>query len=224
MSRTTKPDSRNPTARLRMPALNRRPRATALTSVVSVARRSRTAPGGGVVSEPGEHGRSGRLAGLGDQNRESAHGEPRVLFALTSGGHLAQAMALEPWFRDLERLWVTFDTQDALSLLDGERTVWAFRPTTRNIGNLIRNAWLAWKVTRSFRPDVVVSTGAGVALPFFVVAKLLRIPTVYIEVYDRIDSRTLSGRLCRPFSDLFLVQWPEQLELYPGAILVGRLL
>ena len=146
---------------------------------------------------------------------ESAHGERRVLFPLTSGGHLAQALALEPWWRDLDRLWVTFDTPDALSLLDGERIVWAFRPTTRHIGNLIRNFWLAWKVTRHFRPDVVVSTGAGVAVPFFVVAKLLRIPTVYVEVYDRIDSRTLSGRLCRPFSDLFLVQWPEQLELYP---------
>ena len=161
---------------------------------------------------------------MGDPNREAAYAERRVLFALSSGGHLAQVMPLEPWWRDLERLWVTFDTQDALSLLAGERTVWSFRPTTRHIGNLIRNSWLAWKVTRRFRPDVVISTGAAVALPFFIMAKLLRIPTFYIEVYDRIDSCTLSGRLCRPFSDLFLVQWPEQLELYPGATLVGRLL
>ncbi len=176
------------------------------------------------MSGRGEHSRNRRLAGLGDPNSESARGERRVLFALSSGGHLAQVMTLEPWWRDHERLWVTFDTSDALSLLAGERIVWAFRPTTRHVGNLIRNTWLAWKVTRRFRPDVVISTGAGVALPFFVMAKLLRIPTCYIEVYDRIDSRTLTGRLCRPLSDLFLVQWPEQLELYPGATLVGRLL
>ena len=77
---------------------------------------------------------------------------------------------------------------------------------------------------RQFRPDIVISTGAGVALPFFVLAKLRRVPTCYIEVYDRINSRTLTGRLCHPFSDLFLVQWPEQLELYQNAQLVGRLL
>ena len=71
---------------------------------------------------------------------------------------------------------------------------------------------------------MIVSTGAGVALPFFVVGRLRRIPTVYIEVYDRMDSRTLTGRLCRPLSTKFLVQWPEQEALYPGSTNVGPLL
>ena len=35
---------------------------------------------------------------------------------------------------------------------------------------------------------MVVSAGAGVAFPFFVVAWMMRIPTVFIEVYDRVDS------------------------------------
>jgi UDP-N-acetylglucosamine:LPS N-acetylglucosamine transferase len=133
-------------------------------------------------------------------------------------------MTLQPWWQELDRLWVTFDTPDAISLLEHERTVWCYRPTTRHLGNLIRNAWLAWRTLRAYRPDVVVSTGAAVAFPFFVVAKLLRIPTVYVEVYDRISTRTLTGRLCRPFSDLFLVQWPEQLPLYRDAVLIGPLL
>ena len=74
-----------------------------------------------------------------------------------------------------------------------------------------------------WRPDVVVSDGAGVAFPFFIVARLLRIPTVYLEVYDRIDSPTLTGRLCRPLSSLFLVQWEEQSRFYPGARVIGGL-
>jgi UDP-N-acetylglucosamine:LPS N-acetylglucosamine transferase len=143
---------------------------------------------------------------------------------LSSGGHLAQAMTLEPWWRDYDRLWVTFDTPDAVSLLESERVVWCFRPTTRHLGNLIRNTWLAWRSLRAYRPDVVVSTGAAVAFPYFVVAKLLRIPTVYVEVYDRINTRTLTGRLCRPLSDLFMVQWEEQQPLYRDAVMIGRLL
>jgi UDP-N-acetylglucosamine:LPS N-acetylglucosamine transferase len=71
---------------------------------------------------------------------------------------------------------------------------------------------------------VVVSTGAGVALPFFIAARLRGIPTVYVEVYDRIDSRTLTGRLCRPLTSLFCVQWEEQLGLYRNAQLIGELL
>jgi UDP-N-acetylglucosamine:LPS N-acetylglucosamine transferase len=74
-----------------------------------------------------------------------------------------------------------------------------------------------------WRPDVVVSDGAAVAFPFFLVARLMRIPTVYLEVYDRIDSPTLTGRLCRPLSSLFLVQWEEQRRFYPGARVIGGL-
>jgi UDP-N-acetylglucosamine:LPS N-acetylglucosamine transferase len=154
-----------------------------------------------------------------------ADGPPRRLLLVgSSGGHLAQLFALKPWWSSRERLWVTFATPDATSRLRDEPVVWAHFPTTRNIPNLVRNLFLAVGVLRRNRPDVVVSTGAGVAFPFFVVARLMRIRTVYVEVYDRLDSRTLSGRLCRPLSSLFCVQWEEQAALYKGARVVGTLL
>ncbi len=142
----------------------------------------------------------------------------------SSGGHLAQLWKLRPWWERHERLWVTFDTTDALSLLAHERVIWAFHPTTRNLPNALRNLRLAWSVLRRERPDVIVSDGAGVAVPFFAIAKLLGTKTVYLEVYDRIDSRTLTGRLCRPITDLFCVQWEEQRRLYRGSELIGPLL
>ncbi len=55
------------------------------------------------------------------------------------------------------------------------------------------------------------------------VARVRGIKTVYIEVYDRVTTRTLTGRLCYPLAELFLVQWPEQLKLYPRGQLVGCL-
>lgn len=142
----------------------------------------------------------------------------------SSGGHLAQLLALEPWYRDRARSWVTFDTPDARSLLDGEDVVWAHHPTTRNVRNLIRNFGLALSQLRRRDVAAVVTTGAGVALPFVAIARLRRIPTIYIEVYDRIDSATLSARLCRPFLSAMLVQWEEQLRMYPKATVVGNLL
>ncbi|GAA4373722.1 UDP-N-acetylglucosamine--LPS N-acetylglucosamine transferase [Paeniglutamicibacter cryotolerans] len=133
-------------------------------------------------------------------------------------------VSMSDWWKQHERSWVTFDTPDAISALDGETVIWAYHPTTRNVWNALRNFALAVKVLVRDRPDVVVSTGAGVALPFFVTAWLLRIPRVYVEVYDRVDSRTLTGRLCRPISSLFCVQWEEQLACYPGATVIGPLL
>jgi UDP-N-acetylglucosamine:LPS N-acetylglucosamine transferase len=147
-----------------------------------------------------------------------------VALICSAGGHLFQLYALRPWWTRHERFWVTFDRPDARSLLADEVVVWAHEPTNRNVGNALRNLWLAWRALRSRRPDVVVSTGAGVAFPFFVVAKLLRIKTIYVEVYDRIDVPTLTGRLCYPICDLFVLQWAEQRRFYPRGELVGTLL
>jgi UDP-N-acetylglucosamine:LPS N-acetylglucosamine transferase len=133
-------------------------------------------------------------------------------------------MPLRPWWGESRRTWVTFETQDAQSLLRAEDVVWAHHPTTRNLPNLVRNFRLAVTELRRSRPDLVISTGAGVAVPFFLVAKLMHIPTVYIEVYDRIETPTLTARLCRPLTSLFCVQWEEQRALYRDAHVIGTLL
>ena len=146
----------------------------------------------------------------------------KVLLVCSSGGHLTQLLQLRPWWEQHERRWVTFDTEDALSKLRAERVVWAHHPTTRNVPNLARNSALAWRTLRSFRPDVIISNGAGVAVPFFWMHRSVGASTAYLEVFDRIDSRTLTGRLCAPFADLFMVQWPEQKQLYPSSVLVGQ--
>lgn len=149
----------------------------------------------------------------------------RLLLVGSSGGHLAHLLALEPWWSEVERGWVTFDTPDAVFALAEEPHVWwAFWPTTRHLGNLLRNTWLALRVLPRFRPTVIVSTGAGVALPFFLIGRLCGIRTVYIEVYDRVETSTLTARLCRPLTSLMLVQWPEQTALYDEAIVAGPLL
>jgi UDP-N-acetylglucosamine:LPS N-acetylglucosamine transferase len=156
----------------------------------------------------------------------AAEGEMhRILLVGSSGGHLAQLMQLAPWWGRHQRAWVTFDTADAVDLLGSERDVtWAYRPTTRNVPNLVRNSWQSVRVLRRFRPTVVVSTGAAVAFPYFVLGRLLGARTIYIEVFDRIETATLTGRLVRPFTDYMFVQWPEQLSLYDDALQLAPLL
>ena len=148
----------------------------------------------------------------------------RVLLVGSSGGHLTHLLALRSWWESGDRAWVTFDTPDAVAALEGERVWWAYHPTTRHLGNLLRNTWLAAKVMARYRPTVVVSTGAASAFPFFVLGRLRGVRTVYIEVYDRVETPTLTGRLCRPFASVMAVQWDEQALLYDDAVVVGPLL
>jgi UDP-N-acetylglucosamine:LPS N-acetylglucosamine transferase len=148
----------------------------------------------------------------------------KLLLVCSSGGHLLLLHQLRPWWEKHDRSWVTFEKTDATSLLDGERIDWAYHPTQRNVPNLFRNLRLAWRVLRHERPDVIVSTGAGVAFPFFVLAKPLGIKTVYVEAYERMDRASLTGRLCYPICDLMVIQWEEQRRFYPRGELVGALL
>lgn len=148
----------------------------------------------------------------------------KLMLICSTGGHLAQMVQLRTWWSQHDREWVTFDKGSAGDILRDEVVHWAFHPTTRNLVNAIRNMGLAIRLLRKSRPDLLVSTGAGVALPFYVIARLLRIRTIYIEVVDRIDSRTLTGRLTYPLCDEFVVQWDEQRACYPRAEVIGPLL
>lgn len=135
---------------------------------------------------------------------------PTVLLVASSGGHIYEMFCLRDFWRDKERLWVSFPTADARSLLEKEaRVYWAAFPTTRNVPNLLRNLVLAFRVLRRERPALVLSTGAGVAVPFFWIARLLGIPSVYLESITRITNLSVTARLARPFASKMLVQWPE---------------
>ena len=154
----------------------------------------------------------------------SERSAPRILIVCSAGGHLAQMRLLEPWWQRFDRTWVTFRRPDAVDALADEDVVWAHFPTTRSLPNLVRNLLLAWRVLRRVRPRLVLSCGAGVAVPFFWLARLLGIRTVYVEVFDRVDSVALTTRLCRPVATLMLAQWPEQQARIPEALHVGPLL
>lgn len=161
---------------------------------------------------------------LGERFRRPAGDRRKILLACSTGGHLAQLLRLDQWWRRHDTVWVTFDKADSRSLLVGAATVWAHHPTTRNLPNLLRNLALAWRVLRRERFDVIISNGAGIAVPFFWLSRLFGIVTVYVEVYDRIDLATVTGRLCQPVTDLFLLQWPEQQSRYRHGIVVGKTL
>ncbi|MHC9000331.1 PssD/Cps14F family polysaccharide biosynthesis glycosyltransferase [Enterococcus bulliens] len=138
----------------------------------------------------------------------------KVCLVSSSGGHLAQLAMIKDIFEKDQRFWVTFDKIDANSLLEEEKKYFCHFPTNRNVKNLIKNTFLAFKVLRKEKPDIIISTGAAIAVPFFYVGKLFKCKTIYIEVFDRFDRPTLSGRLVEPVTDKFIVQWEQMKNVY----------
>ena len=147
----------------------------------------------------------------------------KVCLVGSSGGLLTHLYMLKPFWQDKERFWVTFNKEDANSILEGEQVYHCYYPTNRSLKALLINTRLAWKVLRKERPDVIVSSGAAVAVPFFYLGKLFGMKTIYIEVFDRIDKPTMTGKMVYPVTDRFIVQWEEMKQVYKKAINLGSI-
>ncbi len=93
----------------------------------------------------------------------------------------------------------------------------------RSLKALIKNTKIAWKVLHKEKPDLIISCGAAVAVPFFYIGKLMGAKLIYIEVFDRIDKPTMTGKMVYPITDKFVVQWEEQKKVYPKAINLGSI-
>jgi beta-1,4-N-acetylglucosaminyltransferase len=145
----------------------------------------------------------------------------RVLLVASPGGHLIQLLAVRRAWDGYSSAWVTLDRADVRGLLEGEEVVFAHGPTNRNVGNLLRNLVLAFRLVRELRPEMVITTGAGVAVPFAWVGRLVGARVVYIESLSRIDTASLSCRMISPVASRVYGQWPEFIAAVPQSRFAG---
>jgi UDP-N-acetylglucosamine--N-acetylmuramyl-(pentapeptide) pyrophosphoryl-undecaprenol N-acetylglucosamine transferase len=120
----------------------------------------------------------------------------RVVFAASTGGHLTQLHRLAPAMRAADDSpWVTFDSEQSRSLLAHNHVEHLPYIRPRDHKGVLSSFVSFVRIYRATRPEAVVSTGAGIALSAFAAARLMRIPTFYIESVSRTDGPSLTGRI-----------------------------
>jgi len=146
----------------------------------------------------------------------------RWLLVADGGGHLALLTWLAPLWAGDEHLYVTVDRPDTRSRLAGRPVVYGSGPTPRSLRALVANARHARRVLSRVAFDRVVTTGAALSVPFVAEAARRGIPSLFLEVADRIERPSLSGRLLAPWATTVAVQHERQRALYRGAHVVGE--
>ena len=121
-------------------------------------------------------------------------------------------------------LWVTFDKEDARYFLGDGNFIGGYHPTQRSLLNFVRNFRLAWKIFKKYRVKAIISTGAGIAVPFFILGNLHGVKSLYVESISRSTDLSLSGKLVYFFCDHFFVQWEELQGKYRKTEFQGHLL
>lgn len=62
------------------------------------------------------------------------------------------------------------------------------------------------KILLKEKPDVIISTGASPALPFFIWAKILSIKTIFLESITRVHALSKTGKIIKYLTKNFYVQ------------------
>jgi len=121
------------------------------------------------------------------------------------------------------------DALAAHAVPQGARLFRVLNPREKDERNLF---WVGAKLLCSFadslsvlmrsRASVILACGPALAVPVCVLGKLFGKKVLYVESWARVKTQSLSGRLVKPFSDLYFVQW-RTLQHLPGARYAGRL-
>lgn len=147
----------------------------------------------------------------------------RLLLVSSSGGVLLELLALAPWWRQHRPIWAVVRAADTESALRGHDIHWIDEcPATRPI-LLVPRLAQAIRLLRRVGPEIIVSAGSGAAVPFFLAARVLGIPSVWISTLNVVETSGRADRVCSRLASAVLVQRESLLPTHPGAIMVGEL-
>jgi UDP-N-acetylglucosamine--N-acetylmuramyl-(pentapeptide) pyrophosphoryl-undecaprenol N-acetylglucosamine transferase len=130
-----------------------------------------------------------------------------TLLAASNGGHLKQLHRLRPRLQGVSGPfeWITFDTPQARSLLEGETVHYVPFIGGRDPGNVARNFPCARRILAETDAEALVSTGSAIALPYFTVGRMRGRRCHWIESAARMEGPSLTGQM---------VSWIPGVDLY----------
>lgn len=143
----------------------------------------------------------------------------RVMAVSSSGGHWIELLRVAPAWAGCQVLYVTTNPLlradlDRIDIGDGPAPRFAAVPDASqwNKLQLLRLAARVGWLVASFRPQAVVSTGSAPGYFACRFAKLFKANTVWLESIANVDELSTSGRIVEPYADLWLTQWPHQVD------------
>ena len=144
-----------------------------------------------------------------------------ICLVCSAGGHLRQIIQLEPVIKEHSYFFIINNsTPLKKEILDRTYFISRSHKDWKFFLNLVE----AFKILRKERPDIIITTGAGCAVPVTIIGKIFfKCPVIYIESFAAIHRPTLTGRIMYWIADRFLYQWEYLKQFYPKATFSGAI-
>jgi UDP-N-acetylglucosamine:LPS N-acetylglucosamine transferase len=149
----------------------------------------------------------------------------KICIVASAGGHLQECNQLFPIFSKYDYFYITFAKEEIVKSLKGKVYI-VTNPDIRNpklgVKAAIKNLFEVLKILLKERPNVIITSGASIAIPVCILAKILfRSKIIFIETISRFHKPSLTGRILYWVADLFLVQWKSLLRHYGKKAIYG---
>ncbi len=142
----------------------------------------------------------------------------KICMASSAGGHLTELLQIKEVVEGFDSFFVTFKREDTEGF---DEKLYFIEDPKRNPFKLFKNFFQSLKIIYKEKPDVIVTTGAGVVVSLCYIGKVFGAKIIFIESFARITSRSLSGVFVYPITDLFFVQWKSVLTKYGKKAIYG---
>jgi len=137
----------------------------------------------------------------------------RIVGISSGGGHLTELLTITG---HLPQLTALITENGAVKRNDGSGLpLQPILDPHRSLVGFFRNTFQSVRYLQRYKPDVVISTGAGMTVPFFLLARLFG--AVWIT------TPSMTGRILYPFSSFFIVQNKTLLPFYKKAVVASIL-
>jgi beta-1,4-N-acetylglucosaminyltransferase len=137
----------------------------------------------------------------------------KICLVCSHGGHLTEMLQLLNAFREHKIFFVTYYSKRAENLAKTHKT-YLLKNIGRNPLRMFMSLPFVIRILKLEKPNLIISTGSEIAIPFFYLAKLFSIKTLFIESCCRINTPSSTGRMVYFMADVFLVQWRQLMDYY----------
>lgn len=138
----------------------------------------------------------------------------KIVAISSPGGHLLEIIKALPSSYENEVIHITFKNGLTIDTLKSKKKFFIIDPHIskfKYVLNFLQSLFLFIKI----RPNVIISTGAGMVIPFILIGSFFKVKIIFIETGARINKPSRTGKFLYKYSDLFIIQYKSLLKFYP---------
>ena len=156
------------------------------------------------------------------QKQKNNNNKKTIAIISSCGGHLTEILRFRKLYFNFNYFFVINDTiklpkfmkNKTLFITHSERDLLFFK-----------NLYEAFVIIKRKKPDILISAGAGLIVPFSIISKFFNnIKIIYIETMASYEKPSLTGRLMKYLANDFFYQWKHLKKYFPKGKYIGNTL